>query len=201
MGPGDLVLNEACLSGLSLLELAVPRRDHHCSPEILILSVRCISEMHESLIRAKGFLPTCHFVGKGVFWVSCGSPSCPQSYLPDPLCAFSLCSQRASLPQRPDWLLCPASIYGCSCLGAFEPVFPLFRTPPAPFLSISLNLPSYQGPISSHLLSSELTWHFYLYHAVGDRAAGEPPGEEWTRARVPVWPWAGSFPESRFPHL
>lgn len=88
--PGDLVLTETCLSGLSLSELAGPRRDHCCPPEILILLVRCIREMHKSLIRTNGFLPTCNFVGKVVFWVSTWQPSCPQSHLPDPFCSFTL---------------------------------------------------------------------------------------------------------------
>ena len=199
VGPGDLVLNKTCLSGLSLWswrsqgEITIAlQKSRFCW---YVVFVKCTS-----LIRANWFfLPNCKLGGKGLLWVSDGSHPWPDlqhqspKFRPaDPLYSFALSSHSTSLPQRPDWLLGPSSICGRSCLWAFGQVSPLFKTlpPPPPFLQI---LPKLWGPTQLYFLSSELTRHFYPHHAMKDRTAVQLAGEVDSGAVLPVWPWLGAF--------
>ena len=162
------------------MERAVLRSNHNYPPKILVLLLCWISEMHRNLVRANWHLPTCKFVGTGVFWISPGSHpwpdlQCrsPQSNLQPPsILSPSITRVGPFLRGQTD---CPVPISVAS--GAFESVSPYLECLILPFC-FSKSCPTFEAQLISHLLCSELLWHFSPRRAMADGATVWPAGEE-----------------------
>lgn len=174
VGPGDLVLNKTSLLGLSLWnwqsqgEITIAlQKSWFCWYVVL---VKC-----KSLIRVTWFLPTYKFVGKGVFWVSHGIAILGLTFsatlkVPStrPILSFltvfpeykpSSETRLIALSLKSPWLFLSLSFWTC--------FLPYLECPLLPFCFYKFCLTG-EAQLSSHLLSSELMWHFSPYHAMDD---------------------------------
>lgn len=149
-------------------------------PEILVLLVCWISEMHKSLREQTDLCLPVSLRKRcllSLAWQpSLAWPSVPLSTVPSAR-PFSLCSRSTSPPQGPGWLLSSQISMAIPAFELLSLFSRLFRMPPLPFLLLQM-LPTLRGPTQFPSSLFRTCVHCYPYCAVDARATVQPTGEE-----------------------